>query len=207
MTDLGFPGSSAGKESACNAGGPSLIPGSGISAREGIGYPLQYSWTSPPAMWEPWVRCLGWEDPLEEGMATHSSIPAWRIPMDRGAWWATVHGVTKSQTQLSDQAQHSTHGWFILYSRNQYNIVKQLPSNRKKLKINSYSCLTDIFIYPVATPATLEVTLISSANTPSQEILAVSSPDPAATSSHVATAMALTTSCFFPSSLQAHIKS
>ena len=44
----------------------------------------------------------GWEDPLEEGMATHSSILAWRIPKDRGAWWATVHGVTKNQTQLSN---------------------------------------------------------------------------------------------------------
>ena len=73
--------------------------------------------------------------------------------------------------------------------------------------MKSYSYLTDIFIYPVATPATLGVTLISPANTPSQEILAVLSPDPAATSSHVANAMASTTSCFFPSSLQAHIKS
>ena len=64
-----------------------------------MGYPLQYSWASLvaqmvknlPAMWETWVRYLGWEDPLEEGMATHSSIVAWRIPMDRGAWRATVH--------------------------------------------------------------------------------------------------------------------
>jgi len=55
-----------------------------------------------PARWETWVCSLGWEDPLEEGMATHSSILAWRIPMDRGAWWATVHGVTMSWTQLSD---------------------------------------------------------------------------------------------------------
>ena len=52
------------------------------------------------------VGDLGWEVPLEEGMATHSSILAWRIPMDRGAWWTTVCGVTKSQTQLSDSAQH-----------------------------------------------------------------------------------------------------
>ena len=51
-----------------------------------------------PAMWEMWVRSLGWEDPLEKGIATHSSILAWRIPMDRGAWRATVHGVTKSWT-------------------------------------------------------------------------------------------------------------
>ena len=53
-----------------------------------------------PATRENWVRALGWEDPLEEGMKTHSSILAleWRIRMDRGAWWATVHGVTKSDT-------------------------------------------------------------------------------------------------------------
>ena len=51
-----------------------------------------------PAMWETWVRSLGWEDLLEEGMATYSSILAWRIPMDRGAWQAIVHGVKKSQT-------------------------------------------------------------------------------------------------------------
>ena len=47
---------------------------------------------NPPAMQETWVRSLGWEDPLEEGKATHSSILAWRTPIDRGAWWATVHG-------------------------------------------------------------------------------------------------------------------
>ena len=57
---------------------------------------------NPPAMHETWVQSLGWEDPLEKGMATHSSILSWRIPIDRGAWQATVHGVTKSQTQLSD---------------------------------------------------------------------------------------------------------
>ena len=51
-----------------------------------------------PAMWETWVRSLGWEDPLEEGMATHSVVLACRILMDRGAWWAIVHGVAKSWT-------------------------------------------------------------------------------------------------------------
>ena len=51
-----------------------------------------------PAVWETWVRSLGWEDSLEEGMATHSSILAWRIPVDRGAWRATVRGIAKSQT-------------------------------------------------------------------------------------------------------------
>ena len=83
-----------------------MIPGSGRSPGEGIGYPLQYYWVSLvsqlvknlPAMWETWVQSLGWEDPLEEGMATHSSILAWRILMHRGAWRAAVHGVTKSQT-------------------------------------------------------------------------------------------------------------
>ena len=91
---MGFPGSSACMESICNAGDPSSIPGSASSPGEGIGYPLQYSWASlmaqmvknPTAMQETWVRSLGWEDPLEDGMATHSSILAWRIPMDRGAW-------------------------------------------------------------------------------------------------------------------------
>ena len=54
-----------------------------------------------PAMWETWVPSLGQEEPLEEGIATHSSILAWKIPMDIGAWWATVHGITKSRTLLS----------------------------------------------------------------------------------------------------------
>ena len=101
---MGFPGSSACMESICNAGDPGSIPGSASSPGEGIGYPLQYSWASlmaqmvknPTAMQETWVRSLGWEDPLEDGMATHSSILAWRIPMDRGAWQATVQGVRHS---------------------------------------------------------------------------------------------------------------
>ena len=103
---MGFPGRSAGKESTCKAGDPGSIPVWGRSPGEGIGYPLQYSWASlmtqaiknPLAMRETWIRSLGWEDPLEEGMATHSIILAWRIPMDRGAWRATVHGVAESQT-------------------------------------------------------------------------------------------------------------
>ena len=55
-----------------------------------------------PEVWETWVRSLDWEDPLEEGIATHSSILAWRIPLDRGAWRATVHGVAESQIRLRD---------------------------------------------------------------------------------------------------------
>ena len=63
---------------------------------------------NPPAMQEVRVQSLGWEDPLEKVMATHSSILAWEIPwclenpMDRGAWWATLHGVAQSQTRPSD---------------------------------------------------------------------------------------------------------
>ena len=92
-------GSSTGKESNCNAGDPGSIPGLESSPGEGIGFPLQYSWTSLvaqmvknlPAMQETWGQFLGWEDPLKPPsgfMATHSSILAWRIPMDRGAWQA-----------------------------------------------------------------------------------------------------------------------
>ena len=88
MVYRGFPDSSVDKESTCNAGDPSSIPGSGRSAGEGIGYPLQYSWVSlvaqlaknPPAMRETWVWPMDWEDLLEKGKATHSSILAWRIP-------------------------------------------------------------------------------------------------------------------------------
>ena len=90
---MGFPDSSVGKESTCNAGDPGLIPGLGRSAGKGIGYPLQYSWASLvaqlvknlPAMWETWVQSLGWEDSLEKGKATHSSILAWRIPWSIGS--------------------------------------------------------------------------------------------------------------------------
>ena len=102
---LGFPGSSRSKESTCNAGDPISIPGSGRSCGEGIGYPLQYFWASLvaqmvknlPARWDTQVQSLGWEDLLEEGMATYSSILAWRIPMDIpwghkvGHDWATKH--------------------------------------------------------------------------------------------------------------------
>ena len=85
---VGFPDSSVGKESTCNTGDPSSIPGSGRFTGKGIGYPLQNSWASllaqlvmnPSAMWETWVQSLGWEDPLKKGKATHSSILAWSIP-------------------------------------------------------------------------------------------------------------------------------
>ena len=85
---LGASHNSAGKESAYNSGDPGSIPGLGRSPRELIGYPLQYSWAflvpqtvkNPPAIRETWIQSLGWDDPLEEGMAAFSNILAWRIP-------------------------------------------------------------------------------------------------------------------------------
>ena len=101
---MGFPGSPAGKGSACHAGDAGLIPGSGRSPGEGTDYPLQYSWASLmaqlvknlPAMWETWVQSLGWEDPLEKGKAPlqYSGL---ENSMD-----CIVHGVAKSRTRLSD---------------------------------------------------------------------------------------------------------
>ena len=99
----GISGSLAGKESACNAGDPSSIPGPERSPGEGIGYWLQYSWISLvaqmvknlPAMWETWVRSLGWEDSLEEDMAAHSSTLAWRIP-----WTEEPDGLPSMESEL-----------------------------------------------------------------------------------------------------------
>ena len=114
--ELGFPGSSAGKEPACNAGNPGSIPGSGRSPREGIGYPLQYSWASlvaqtvknPPAMQETWVRSLGWEERWRRAwQPTPVFLPAespWTeepgglqtMGLQRvGHDWATKHSIKK----------------------------------------------------------------------------------------------------------------
>ena len=90
----GFPGSSTCKESTCNEGDPDSIPGSGRSPGEGIGYLFQSSWASlvaqlvknPPAMQETWVQSLVWEDPLEKGKATHSSILG--LP-----WWLSWYRI------------------------------------------------------------------------------------------------------------------
>ena len=94
MRILRQPGGSDGKESACSARDPGSVPGLGRSPGEGNGYPLQYSGLensmvaqtvkNPPAMRQTWVQSLGWEDPLEDNIATHFSILAWRIPY-RGA--------------------------------------------------------------------------------------------------------------------------
>ena len=97
---MGFPGSSAGKESACNAGDPGSIPGWKRASGEGIDYPPQYSWASLVAQSVKKSACdaghLGKEYSLKKGMATHSSILAWRIPEEPGGLHA-VHGVAKSQ--------------------------------------------------------------------------------------------------------------
>ena len=102
---MGFPDISVGKESTSNAGDTGSITGSGRSAGEGIGYPLQYSWASlvaqlvkkPPAMQETWVWSLGWEDPLEKGKGYPLQYSVLENSMD-----CIVHGVTKSPTWLSD---------------------------------------------------------------------------------------------------------
>ena len=101
----GFPVSSVGKESACNAGNPGLIPGSGRSTGEGIGYPLQYSWASPvaqlvknpPAVWETWVQSLDWED--FPGKKERLPTPVFWPGEFHGLYG--LHGVAKSQTRLS----------------------------------------------------------------------------------------------------------
>ena len=98
---MGFPNSSVGKESACNAGDPGSIPGSGRSPGEGIDYPLQYSWASlvaqlvknPLATRETWVRSLGWEDSPGEGKGNPFQYSDLENSMD-----CIVHGVAKSLT-------------------------------------------------------------------------------------------------------------
>ena len=95
-----------------------MIPGLERSPREGIGYPLQYSWASLvaqmvkklPAIQETWVRSLGWEDPLEEGKATHSSIPAWRTSMDRGTWWAPAGPWSCKKSDTAEQLSAAQRG-------------------------------------------------------------------------------------------------
>ena len=110
---LGFTHNSVGKESTCITGDPSLIPGSGRSPGEGIGYPLQYSWASLlarlvknlPVMWDTCVPSLGCEDPLENGKATHSSTLAWRTP-----WTVESMG---SQRVRHDWATSTAISWLL----------------------------------------------------------------------------------------------
>ena len=105
LTMMGFPGSSAGKESACNAGDPSSIPRLGRPPGEGIGYPPQYSWASLvvqtvknlPAMGRPRLgRSPG------GGQGNPLQYSCLENPVNREGWWAAFHGVAKSRTRLSD---------------------------------------------------------------------------------------------------------
>ena len=106
--DIGLPCGSAGEESACHVGDLRSIPRVGRSPGEGNGYPLQYFGASLvaqlvknlPAVQETWVPSLGWEDPLEKGVATHSSILAWRIP------W-TVWSVGHKELDTTERSSHS----------------------------------------------------------------------------------------------------
>ena len=91
-----------------------MIPGSGRSPGEGKGYSLQYSWASfvaqlvknPPAMLETWVGSLGWEDCLEKGKATHSSILAWRIPWGLCSPWGLKESDTTERLSLSPSSEN-----------------------------------------------------------------------------------------------------
>ena len=102
-----FPGGSAGKGSTCNAGDPGSVPGLGRSAGDGIGYlppPIFLGFPCGSAGKESYLQCgrPGLGRSPGGGPGNPFSILAWRIPMDRGAWRAAVHGVAKSRTQLSD---------------------------------------------------------------------------------------------------------
>ena len=122
---LGFPDSSIGKESACNAGDPGLIPGLGRSPGEGIGHPLQYSWASfvtrlvknPPAMQETWVWSLGWGDAQKKGKATHSSILAWRSPWGP---WRSPWGLKESDTTERHSLTHTGQIMYIEWKKKSY---------------------------------------------------------------------------------------
>ena len=114
---------------------------------EGLGYPLQYSWASLmaqlvknlPALWESWIPSLGWEERLEEGMATHSRILTWRIPMDKGACglqsmvlqrvghdWATKHTVCHLQEKIT--APKSKRAWKGSFSSRIFDKITALSS-------------------------------------------------------------------------------
>ena len=130
------------------------------------GFDFDYTWASlvaqmvknPPEMPETWVWSLGWEDPLEEGMTTLSSVLTWKIPINKGAWWATLHVVTESRTQLSDYAQHTAYlnvlfkselcnKWFMIWATvSSWSCFCQLygasPSSAAKMCVHTY-----IYVY------------------------------------------------------------
>ena len=104
-------------QNPCNADDPSSIPGLGRSPGEGICYPVQYSWVSlvaqtvknPPAIQETWVRCSGWEDPLAEGMATHSSVLAWDPRTEEPVSLHSPWGRKESDTTERLSTAHNTY--------------------------------------------------------------------------------------------------
>ena len=160
----GLPHSSVGKESACNAGDPGLISGSGRSPGEGTGYPLQYSWASlvaqtvkkPPTMRENWVPSLGWEDPLEEGMATHSSILALENPhgqrslVGHSPWSGKELGMTERLSSSS-----SNNNWFYHFPHPGIeprspalqvdSLLTEPPGKLKNTRVGGLSLLQGIF--------------------------------------------------------------
>ena len=92
-----------------------------------------------PAMQETWAQSLGWEDPLEKGMNTHSSILAWRIPTDRGAWRAQVHGDSLKESDTTERLSTAQHSWFTTsHSFQIYNIETR----------HFYRLQSDLFIVP-----------------------------------------------------------
>ena len=103
-----------------------------------------------PAIRETWVWSLGGEDSQEEGKATHSSILAWRIPMDRGGWRATVHGVAKSQTRLSDQAHKESKIILTAFSFRYHALIQGHCYVWAMIKANFYceSCSFQLFVTP-----------------------------------------------------------
>ena len=129
-----FPGSLAGKESACNAGYPSSIPGSGRSPGEGI---AQCSWASlvaqmvknPPAMQETWVQSMDWEGPLKGETATHSRILAWRIP------WTEEPGGLQSMGLLRLRHDWATHTFPFGWRKSGENRNSKLVSMVKSLGV------------------------------------------------------------------------
>ena len=99
---------------------------------------------NPSAMWETWVQSQGWEDPLEEGMATHSSILVWRIPMDRGTWQVVVHGVAKSWTWLRVKAFSSIYIAVILVMSLNHALIPLHPILSANLSLSWTSDLGEI---------------------------------------------------------------
>ena len=128
-----------------------MIPGLGRSTGEGIGYPLQYSWASlvaqlvknPPAMWDTWVQSLGWDDPLEKGKATHSSILAWRMLWTVYSPWGCkesdrTEGLSLHFTLLSDlKPVLCPVYYFSNYLKMFFNIAKLRKRNRGKIRTES----------------------------------------------------------------------